>query len=231
MRELWVETSSRAPDYIHEDVALNCTRAYQTLWASPEVRYFTQVEKTLQLLEGVSSYTLPAEVMKMLNPVTLRGKQLLEVGEEANFFRPAVLGLSLAETGTPVIFHPHAQRELSGGADLVNISFEVKPTPDTEDTLTYFCSTHPPRFSACDLEVDEGDMPAPHEYFESCVLPLWRWYLTTCHWFDNPRLLPILQADYREAMIKLKLLDPSQDMDNPKTEPEAPQLPTARQQQ
>lgn len=209
LRLVYAEVSATTPAYIHEDAAMAFNGAYQLLWASPKTGYFTEESATVSIVDGTSAYALPASTLKLIGPTRLRGYDLIEVEQYANFQRPALIGLSLDATGTPRIFHLDCERADSSLADFVSVTLRLKPTPDFSDTLTYTASTHPPSFSACDLEVDTGSMPAPQEYFESVILPIARRNMSRSHWFRNKEAVPGIDADYQSALSLLGLLNPS----------------------
>jgi hypothetical protein len=92
------------------------------------------------------------------------------------------------------------------------LTLRLKPTPNAAGTLTYHATTHPPRWTAWELESDTGTMPAPQEYFESVLLPVARRYMSRCPWFEGDELTRKgIDDDYQTALALLGLLRPGTD--------------------
>lgn len=200
------------PAVIHEAAASAFTAAYQLLWASPKTSYFTQQDLTISVLVSTASYTLPDTFLKNVGPTTLGGITLIEVEQEAHFDRPALIGLTLAATGTPRIFFIDGLRNTTAGAsDLVSRILKLKPTPTTTGTLSYKAATKPPTFTAWDLEKDSANMPAPAEYLESVILPIAVRHMSRNPWFPAKEApaLEAIEADYQVALGLLDLLNPA----------------------
>lgn len=238
LRPLGVEVAASVPAFVHEDAAIAVTAAYQTAWSSPLARFFTEESRSLTTEDGEGSYALPSSVMRIVGPVSIADAPLLEIREDAHWQRLSLLGISFAEDDdVPQIYHletglSRAEPGSDGSAvseDAASIVLELKPVPGDEYTVNYRAVMHPPRFSACDLEDDGSAMPAPHEFVETFILPLARYYILRSHWFSrlDTALEARLAEDYNAAMETLGLLDPrqgdraeSRNAEQPKQEPQ-----------
>lgn len=226
LRLLFVEVPADIPDFVHFDLAQATNLAYQTLWTSAEAEFFTQKPATLTVTKNIATYALASSVQAVRPPATFNGAPLIAVTDEGVFDRPALLGLTLSNSGTPKIYCVLSENAGSTVADAVKLTLKLKPIPSASGSFAYTAHSHPPRFTACDLRSDMLSLPAPHEFVEGVVVPLTRYYLTRSHWFSNHKMLGELKADYREAMNKLGLLIPQE----PQT-PRGPTLPAQTQPQ
>lgn len=218
LRKLYIEDPSALSGTIlaglQADVLSAINRAFQTIWTAPNSEHFTRKHFTFNTAGGTSSYALDATVQKILGPVKLDGAtphiSPLKNRADFDYYLTRFKG-QLSDSGSnarPEVYF--LERLYANAAEATVVNMLLKPTPDAVYAVDFEASIEAPNFTQAQVEADT-DLPMPHGYIESILLPISRWYTTRSHYFMPDKRqgeLSVMKIDYEEAMRQIGLTDP-----------------------
>lgn len=210
---------NQVPTQNFHEVIRCINQAFQTLWLQVPAKArmaYTHERWELVTLPGESQYPLPDWIQSVGEPiypiedpgyVLSRVRGVYEIHNYQRLYAEKC-DPDLAENANhrPVVFHI----DTLTGATRPNPSEGSKksiwlaPAPILAERWTMEVERECPKFEACDL-LKEGDsiaLPIPHEYVESLLFPIARYFIAQTLYFDDRRMdrMPIFQAEYEQAL-------------------------------
>lgn len=208
LRTLWMEHPDKAPNFLHQDVAVAVNQAFQSLWAAPNLDYLRRRKENFTTTSGEAAYELDRTLLSMIGPVTTSSWPLIPLSSKGDWrhFAPRYLAADpAAASGQPRAYY--LERVLSGNdeADSVTVRLLLAPAPSSAILVEYEAAFEPPVYSDCDLQEDKP-LPIPHGFVETLLLPIARWHLTSSHAFKRSAAvdsMPAIEAQYQLAQAQL----------------------------
>jgi hypothetical protein len=211
---LGVEKGQHAPDFIRTRVVQDVNSALQLM--ATGVDYFNRDTVSVNITTGNASVDLPDYVLNAYAPVRLStGLQLVEIktrGELDNFAYLHLGRTSAASAAAPTAYFLDVKRR-PASEDVENnlkATLIVAPTPDANYTVILEASRRPENFVVGDLSHSKP-IPVPQNFAASVLLPIVRWNVRTCHFFNAKDQLPAIESEYSAALTQLGLLTPRID--------------------
>ena len=99
----------------------------------------------------------------------------------------------------------------SGQADSVTITLCLAPTPNASGTVEFDAIKEPPVYTAANMSDGAVSVPVAHQYVETILIPLFRYFLSRSRFFTNADKIPMIEADYKAALEAMGLGDPVQN--------------------
>lgn len=208
-----IEKGDNSPPFIRERVVTDINAALQLLQTAPK-DHFQREEITLNLVNGTNAYDLAAEVINVLLPVRIGSDTLTEITSRGEFDRFGQIYLGQTNTsGTrakPMAVYVQRRRR-TGNADPSKTQILFAPTPNATYTAKVEVTKTPPAYTVADLADPSPEVPVPHEFSESILLPIVRWNVRTSHFFSRQDLLSSMAEEYAKALDMLGLSNPKID--------------------
>ena len=216
LRLLWLERDTIVPSYIFEDVTTAINSALQLLWTTPK-DYFRKQELTATIAASSDNVTLPDNIQEVVGPLWIgaendRELQRIEDQSDWNNFWQRFYGVTSAPSSLGNKIHFYFLRERNqSGAESVQVTLEVKPTPTVETVISYLASAEAPSYEVSTINSLSGGevIGMPHKYVESLLLPIARWMATRSHYFFDTEKIDLIQQDAARALQMLDLSDPT----------------------
>lgn len=222
LRKLYIEDPAGLSGTILTGLQADCVdainRALQTLWTAP-FDFFRRRHFQFNTVSGTQEYDLEAAtglaLQEVLGPVKINGAtpHLRPVRDRGDFDNYATRFLS-SLTNTVANARPVAyylERLFQNAADGVQCKMLFTPTPDDAYSVDFEGSVEAPTYTLAQLQA-EPDIPIPHSYVESVLLPVARLFVARSHYFmadQRQAELQNLQQDFMVAMRQLGDTDPT----------------------
>lgn len=209
LRQLGVTADGDLRTYIKEDIANRTNQAFQFLWNwIPRERrtHYTKGEITVALVAGVRKYDLPNSSQSLLAPVryTTDDVELSPVNTKWDILNFDKTNPDLASNTRPLAYF--IDRVNAGSADAVQNEaiksiLYVAPAPVTGENLSLDIETEAPHIEYTDFcAVDAPQLPMPHQYVESILLPVTAWFCTRSFYFNQLDKTELFKADFETAL-------------------------------
>ncbi|MEI7532854.1 MAG: hypothetical protein WCK57_00660 [Verrucomicrobiae bacterium] len=213
-RMLEINAGVTVSDSVKADCANALNRALQVMNLAGK-DYFLMETLTQALTIGVSEYVMAAAIQRVIGPVRLQGgshlRELRSRGQYDGFGLYFQGASSMAVTsGTPVAYFLESSRSTSG-ADSVTLTLCIAPAPVASGTVEFDAIKEPAAYTAANMSDTNTTVPVAHQYVETLLVPLVRYFLSRSRYFTNAGKLPLIEADYQAAMSAMGLADPVQN--------------------
>lgn len=104
-----------------------------------------------------------------------------------------------------------AMATITPSPDSVAMTLCLAPTPNANGTLAWNAIREPTSYTAANMDNAGTTIPVAHQYVETLLLPIFRWFLTRSRYFSAADKLPMLEADYKLALGAIGLGEPTQN--------------------
>jgi len=218
LRKLYIEDATALSgvilDGLQADVVSAINRAFQNVWTAPH-DYFRRSLFQFNTVAGTSTYTLDQSLQEILGPVKIDGgtPYVRPVGDDrgnldnyATRFKGALTN-TLANARPEVYF---LERLWQNAADSTTVNMIFAPAPDVVYAVDFYASTEAPSFTLAQLDASVV-LPVPHEYVESVLLPIARFFVIESHFYladRRPAETKKLAQGYVDARKQIGDLDP-----------------------
>jgi hypothetical protein len=99
----------------------------------------------------------------------------------------------------------------SGQADSVTLTLCLAPTPSENGVIECDVIKEPTAYTAANMSDGAVSVPVAHQYVETILIPLFRYFLSRSRFFTNADKLPMIEADYKAALEAMGLGEPVQN--------------------
>jgi len=218
LRKLYIEDPTALAGVILTGLQNDCVdainRAFQTIWTAP-YDFFRKKHFDFNTASGTQEYTLDQALQEIIGPVKVNGgtphlRPIKDRGDFDNYATRFQGSLTNAVANAqPVAYY--LERLWQDGADSTVVKMLFTPTPDTAYSIDFEGSTEAPSFTLAELQA-EPDLPIPHNYVESILLPVARLFVARSHYFmadQRPGEIQAMQQDFIVAMGQLGDSDPT----------------------
>lgn len=204
---------SAAPDYVIEDFVTAVNQSFQQLQTDlpQEARlHFTRDTVEINLEEGENVYVLDDDVQAVVSPARLAtgDRALHPVRSQYEITHFNSLHGARTTTVRPLVYFVRT-RNKAASPEAAKIEIWVAPTPADPETMVVEVERDWPSLEADDFCIEEAaDLPIPHQYVESILVPMTAYNLTRSLWFNDKAMIPELEKDYLAALRRAGATDP-----------------------
>ena len=191
-------------------------RALQLLWANAEnLNYFNQATIQATLLANVASLTLPTNIQEIIGPVRLdstkQPMQPIATRFEAENYAAVYLG-GQAPGAVPLAYYLQTEfNTTTDAAEALALTLFPVPPPTMNTVIDLDVVTNAPSYGPSDFTAGTN-IPIPHQYGESILLPLCRHAGMSHYLFLEAESRGVMiEAEYREAKRLLGIVEPDVD--------------------
>ena len=203
--------NSAAPEIMRRRIFNDLNSAMQLLWSKGHrfLDFYTRKEITAVIQAGTNNASLPDDVQSVIGPVR-NGQTLLRPISSRGEFDAyhSIYGDSITplEAGNPQAYFIEALRPDSG-ADATTLKIYVVPGAPASSsvTLTLAVAMKAPTFTTSDYATGNINIPIPHNYAETLLLPIARYLACSSLFFadKSKQREPQLKAEYDRALQTL----------------------------
>jgi hypothetical protein len=213
-RMLEINAGVTVSDAVKADCANALNRALQTMNLAGK-DYFLAESITQAFAIGTAEYALSSTIQRVIGPVRLQGgahlRELRSRGQYDGFGMYLQGASSMAAvSGTPVAYFLESSRSTSG-ADSVTLTLCLAPTPNASGTVEYDAIKEPTAYTAANMSEGTVTVPVAHQYVETILIPLVKYFLSRSRFFTSADKLPLIEDDYQAAMAAMGLAEPVQN--------------------
>jgi hypothetical protein len=201
--------NSAAPLIMKRRIFSGLNEAMQILWSKGHrlLDFYTRSEGTVTFAPGADKMLLNASTQSVVGPVRRASDNVLlrpisTKGEYESFYSIYANSLTALVPAPPQAYFIEATR--ASGGDATALTMFVVPRPAVSTEIKYGASLTAPKFIETDYE-DETEIPVPHDYAESILLPIARYLVSSSLFFADKakQREPALKADYDRALATL----------------------------
>lgn len=210
LKRCWVEYPAFAQSFLVQDAVVAINQAIQTLWMMPE-DYWKKARATFNTVAAQSAYDIADTVQEISGPVTIAGNPLPRLSTRGDFDMFALLyEAGTATPGTPRAYYiERTKADDDQTDDPAKVQMLLTPTPTGAQAVAYYAINDAPIYTAADFCEDPPlELPIPHRYCETILLPLARYNITSSHLFWDKDKIPMLKEEADKALILAGLADP-----------------------
>lgn len=193
-------------DAVKADCANALNQALQQLNLSKD-EYFLSEEITQALTIGTANYALEDTIQRVVGPVRIVGGPHLREIRSKGQYEGFSYYLDGATSGAPRAYFLDSRKASSGG-DAVAITLYLAPAPAEAGSVKLDVIKDITAYTAANMADTDKTVPVAHQYVESLLLPIARYYLTRSRFFTNTAKLESLAEDYQAAMVAIGLAEP-----------------------
>ena len=211
---LHFEQTASAPVGAKDDIATALNRAFQEIFLrGPD--FFRRSEKSFNTVAATQAYTLTDDVQEVLEPVRIGLNTLQKVLSKGDILQwdtrfNGSTSVS-ASSGQPVCFYTERLNNGISHTDqeMAQVKIWLAPIPDDVYSVELEVAIEPPTYTRANFCDDPTpELPIPHKYVESLLLPVARYFVTDSHYFTDLQKLKGLEQGFTRAFENLGIADP-----------------------
>lgn len=200
-----------APVSLLKDTVHIVNGALQDIWSvSKETPYFARSTLPITFNSGISTSTLPINVLAVVGPIRLNNGQVLrmfDARDQFDNFGPIYLGQTsfIVAGGNPIAAFVE-QLNIAASDNVTNI-IHIVPTPTGTTTVNVDVTLQPPRFQFSDY-LNHTQIQMPNLYADAILIPFVRYKAMNSIYFTKSERAAIIVAEYQGALKLLGAVDP-----------------------
>ncbi|MBE2178872.1 MAG: hypothetical protein IAE97_00165 [Chthoniobacterales bacterium] len=182
--------------------------AAQMVWtACVDLGFIGKTTHEISYSQGQASATLSRTVQTVLGNVRVGdGPPLMKLATRSQWQNFAVsFGIS---SGPPLAWFADSHGQPK--SDSIAVKLHLAPAPPEAVTVKLDVIEDCPRYLWQDY-IERTALQIPHQYAESCLLPICRYLASGSGLFNKPDLKAQIDADYKTALGILRITDPEQE--------------------
>lgn len=200
---------------VSDDVKADCANALNKALQMMSLAggdFFLSESVTQAITANTATYTLGATIQRVIGPVRMSGgehlRELRNKGQYQGYGTYLAGGTTMtAAAGSPRAFYLDTNKATTG-ADAVEIVLCLCPAPAADGSVVFDVIKEPTAYTAANLDTGTTTIPVAHQYTESILIPLVKYFLSRSRFFTNSDKLPLIETDYHAALAALGLADP-----------------------
>jgi hypothetical protein len=205
-----IPSNSAAPEIMRRRIFNDLNSAMQLLWSKGHrfLDFYTRREISATILANTYSADLSDDVQSVIGPVrngTTLLRPIASRGEFDNYHSIYAGSLTALAPGTPQAYFIEALRP-SSGADATTLKIYIVPAAAaTPIVLNLAVAIKAPTFTTSDYSAGNVNIPIPHNYAETLLLPIARYLACSSLFFadKSKQREPQLKAEYDRALQTL----------------------------